>query len=575
MIDTALRFLTLLIVAAALLAVNLFAVRSVGKIWFDRGATITPFKIIGGDQALGPAMATLLQARLAELQRQLKHVQLGLTQPAREPPSCARVPGKISSEEHEEDGKPPAPIPTIQLVSARGSTALFEPIDLSVSVGGVDVGSILGWVQRTVISSRVIQFTASFASEEAVVAGDIAPLTGKEETVWLETKQVTPPQIADLLAHKLIAASADDDNIAALSAESFQKLTRSLSVIAELNQRAARGASVGKELSRQLPDLMDLVQVAPHWLNLLYFVASVAESAGDNSRALILYERLRTDLSPPLASADQKTSVGYEQVDLKVKDLRSAPPTGFFDEVAPRILSVTGQFEFGSTTEPARMYGSVLVPRWSEDIEFGFAFWSLKRGNLAPLLRRMRETNPQRFYEIVGPGAEEIDSLLGCDANRGEAFIAQTVRDHKLDKEWQSYFARLGAEPEFQKVQVATLEPFFRRAIGLADQLGLRSEQGLAQMFDWVFLRGAIPKKTSDAIATRIQRFRGEEHRDPDELDRMKLIAEVLADSLAANQVNAFTRTRILYFADPTKSNTTRFPSLESLGLRQNAFRKT
>jgi hypothetical protein len=74
MIDAVLRFVTFLMVAAALLAVNLFVVRSIGKIWFERGATIMPFKIIGGDQVDGPAMATLLEARFGELQRQLKEV---------------------------------------------------------------------------------------------------------------------------------------------------------------------------------------------------------------------------------------------------------------------------------------------------------------------------------------------------------------------------------------------------------------------------------------------------------------------------------------------------------------------
>jgi hypothetical protein len=425
-------------------------------------------------------------------------------------------------------------------------------------------------MQRTVLSSGVIQFTASFASGEAVVAGDITPLTGKEGTVWLETKQVTPPQIADLLAHKLIAASAHDDNLAALSPENFQQLTRALNAVTELNQRAARDASVGKELSAQLPDLMDLVQVAPHWLDLLYFVASVAKNAGDNSRALIFYERLRTELSRRSASADQKTPISYEQADLEVKNLRFAPPTGFFDELAPQILSVTAQFEFGST-EPAQMYGRVSAR--SSDITFGIGFWSLRRGNLAPLLRRMRETNPQRFYETVGPGAEEIDSLLGCDPNAAKAFIAQTVRDDHLDTDWRFRFLQLGAEWEFQKVQVATLEPLFRDAIHLADQLGLRSEQGLAQTFDSVFFRGRIPKNARDAIETQIQKFREEQRREPDEHDRMKLIAGVLADSLPANLSSPFNRLRILYFADPTKSNKEGFPSLEKLGLRQEPFR--
>ena len=167
----------------------------------------------------------------------------------------------------------------------------------------------------------------------------------------------------------------------------------------------------------------------------------------------------------------------------------------------------------------------------------------------------MRETNPQRFYEIVGLGAEEIDSVLGCDAKAAEAFIAHTVRDRRLDTDWRSRFRQLGAEPEFQKVQVATLTPFFRAAIGLADQFRLRSEQGLAQMFDWVFIRGPrIPKKPSDEIEEQIQKFREEQRREPDEQDRMKLIAGVLADSLPANLPGLESvRSRIRYFGDPMK----------------------
>ncbi len=574
MIDTVLRFLTFSMVAAGLLAVNLFAVRAIGKIWFDRGATIMPFKIIGGDQVLGPAMATLLQARLAELQRQLQQVQLGLTQPELGIPRCSPAPAQIGSEPHDDEGKPAPPMPTIQLVSAPVPTALFEPLDLSVSVAGVNVGSLLGWMQRAVISSRVIQFTVSFSNGDAVVAGDLSPLTGKRGGVWLETKQLPAPQIADLLAHKLIAAAANDDNLAALSAEGFQALTRTLGAVAELNRRAARGAAVREEFSAKLPGLMALTQAAPRWLDLLYFTASVAESAGDNTQALILYERLRSELSRSPASAERRTSATSEQVESKLKNLRSAPPTGFFDDIALRLLAVTGLFEFGSK-EPAKLFGTVMASS-DRDILFGVAWWSLRRGSLVPLLRQMRATKPQRFYEIVGRGAEAIDRLLDCDATASDTFLARTVRDGRLDPDWQMRFSALGAEPEFQKVQVATLEPFFRRAIGLADQWELRSEQGLAQMFDLVFFRGGMPKKAGDALTAQIQKIRNEERREPSEQERMNLIAHELAANLPRN--TPFTpsqRFRTLYFGDPTKSERDGFPSLEELGLTKKPFRAT
>jgi hypothetical protein len=573
MIDAAFRFLVFLIAAAGLLAVNLFVLRAIGTIWLDKGATIVPFKVVGGDQSLGPAMASLLQARLAELQRQLQQVQLGLTQS--QAASCPAEPAKTVTEEHGEAGKLPPPTPVIRLISVPVATALFQPIDLSLNVGGVDVGSLLGWMQRTMTSSRVMQFTVSFADKEAVIAGDLAPLTGKKVGLWLETKQATPPQIADLLAHKLIAASSNDANLAALNAQDFQKFTRTLSAVAELNQRAARGASVRKEFSDQVPGLVDLTRAAPRWIDLIYFAANVAENAGDNSQALVLYERLRTELSRTSAGAQTRASVTAEEVKSKLEGLRSAPPTGFFDDLAPRLLSPTGLFEFGSN-DPAKMYGSVSTRGiGGTDIQFGLASWSLRRGTLTPLLLKMRDTNPQRFYELIGSGAEGIDSLLSCDPKAAAAFIAQAVQGGHLDPDWQLRFARLGAEPEFQRVQVVTLEPFFRRAIRLADQWGLRSEQGLSQMFDLVFFRGSMPKRASEAVTAAIEKFREDEHREPNERDRMKLIAEALAESLPGTLPSQFPRMRELYFADPTKSNRGGIPSLEELGLGQKAFRAT
>lgn len=569
MIDPILRSLMLIIAATALIAVNLFAVRSIGRIWFDRGATIMPFKVVGADQVLGPAMASLLQARLREIQRQLQQVQLGFVQSEASSPACPAPPQPVGAGDQHEDGKPSAPLPVIRLVSAPVPTALFEPLDLTMSVGGVDVGSILGWMQRTVVRPRVVQFTVSFSNGEAIVAGDLAPLTGRKGGVWLETKQVSPPQIADLLAHQLIATSSNDDNLAALVPENFQKLTRTLGTIADLNRRAAQGASVRKEFAEQLPDLVALTRAAPRWLDLLYFAASVAESAGDNSQALIIYQRLLIELSRTGANPGRSASITSAEVEAKLKDLRTAPPTGFFDDLAPRLLSVTGHFEVGSS-EPVRMFGTVTASA-SNDIEFGIAFWSLHRGSLVPLLRKMRETDPQRFYGIIGDGAPDMDSLLACDPRAADDFVAKAVHDGHLHPEWQARFGRLGADPEFQKVQVLTLEPFFRRAIRQADQWGLRSEQALAQMFDMVFFRGALSRKAADKVTGRIAQIRADEHREPDERERMKLIAEAVAEISPPSIPLA--RMRALYFADPSKSNRPGLPSLEELGISQKAFR--
>src|SRR5215204_405671 len=59
-----------------------------------------------------------------------------------------------------------------------------------------------------------------------------------------------------------------------------------------------------------------------------------------------------------------------------------------------------------------------------------------------------------------------------------------------IQERWASYFRRLGEDPPFQRIQLRHVRPRMNTAADYARQFGLRSERGLAFMFDVVTQHG-------------------------------------------------------------------------------------
>jgi len=215
----------------------------------------------------------------------------------------------------------------------------------------------------------------------------------------------------------------------------------------------------------------------------------------------------------------------------KIKELRTALPEGFLTGLGRRIIALTGLFEFGSDS-PEKLFGTVLGDPRGDDISFGVASWNFRTGTLAPLLLEFQRTDPRRFGELLAEGASEIDAVLAGDRDAGLAF-ARRIQENKfkIAEPWRSRFEALGPEPKFQDVQVRTLEPFFRRAVALADEYGLRSERGLALCFNVIFVQGGVRGKARDQINAAFTAFAQEHRREPGEVERMRILANAVTES--------------------------------------------
>jgi hypothetical protein len=535
--ESLLRTGVFLVLGGLLVLVNLWFIQAVRESFFGDGIVIASFDVVGGssDPRLGRTLASLLQARLRQVQTDLQWAQESLTHAPKVPTT-----GNMASEPHQSDqsGKPPPPMPALWADPVNLNTALFEPVDINVNVGGVEVGRLVPWVQRTLVKSHSLHFTVSFEKDKTIIAGNIGSLDVPVESVWIETDAITPAKIADVIAHELILQKLSSDSrnrFGAIDRIEFQILATTLCDAAKLNDRIAHGRPVQQEFADLLPNIEKLVEKVPEWHELLFLAAAIAENSGAREKAILFYTRLDKWLSivptDSLAADPNLRTI----VTSKIKELRTALPKGFFAGLGRRIVAFTGLFEFGSDS-PEQLFATVVGDLKGNDLKFGVASWSFGTGTLIPLLRAFQKADPQRFGELLGDGAGEIEAVLAGSREDGLAF-ARHILDHKreLVEPWNSRFKALGCDPKFQDIQVRTLETFFRRAVALMDEFGLRSERGLTLCFNAIFQMGGIREKIKDAIMASFAAYEQEHQRQPGEIQRMRLIAHAITQ-------NAFTR---------------------------------
>jgi hypothetical protein len=250
---------------------------------------IAPFHIAGGqpDPALGVALANMLRARLERLQRELSSMhQVLKEQPP--PRDAATNLGAIV-------------LPT----SIEVPQAVFEPVNIEVSIGKVSVGGLLSWLQQRALAGRTVQLTVFFEPNRAIVSGSLEPLgVTKVRDLWVETEG-TASEIVTKTAHALLQsriAEAGEGPIEALVPNEFEDLLWCLHRLAELNRRGLSGgsreesvASAGEALERLTP----LAQRFPEWQALVQLALSVAERAGRTQEAQLF--RIQLGLAPAIA----------------------------------------------------------------------------------------------------------------------------------------------------------------------------------------------------------------------------------------------------------------------------------
>jgi hypothetical protein len=247
-------------VVAALLIVWTLAVRRRHDVF------IAPFHVAGrsDDPGLGVALTNMLTARLEGLQRELRWMRDVLTT-------------QTSS-----DAELTAILAPNTIAVPR---AMFEPVDVNLSIGKVSVGGLVAWLQRWAIDARTLRLTVYYDTDRAIVSGTLAPLgVTTIKDLWLETSAAADDIVrctaSALLQSLIVESESSSGRIRDLQPRDFDELLGCLDALATLNRRAREDHDGTVALAKAtLARLDPLSRRFPQWAGLRQLTASVADLA--------------------------------------------------------------------------------------------------------------------------------------------------------------------------------------------------------------------------------------------------------------------------------------------------------
>jgi C1A family cysteine protease len=305
MIDDTIRILFFALTGLALVLVAIWYLSFCFKEITGTGrVVIDPLMVITdngqGSDNLGSALAQMLQADLESRASEFQNAQQELTLTS---PPNSLVAGATS----------PKTRPTEVLGNVRGwtpdvplkifllkplNTSLLQPMDLKLSVGGMEVGGILPWLQRRISSGRTLHFTVYSYGDYTEVFGSLAALRIRGPGIRLVVKGENgqPPSlraVVDRLAYEIFRrklASDANTKVNLLSPDEFVSLASVLVEAGDANRLSVGGRPVKDKFVAILPPVESLCEAVPQWPQLEYFAGWIADKSSDPSTAIKYYQ---------------------------------------------------------------------------------------------------------------------------------------------------------------------------------------------------------------------------------------------------------------------------------------------
>lgn len=263
-------------------------IRGTGQIVID------PLTVVDGsgktNDELGAAMAQMLQARLQSLVSDLQEAQARSMSPSTTPSGESRT-------------TPDALVGDVRLWTQAVTlqTGLLQPVNMKLSVGGVEVGGFLPWFQRWFSRRRTLHFTVYSQDADAQVFGSLAALGMGETGLRLRVKAAADAKtpsletIVDALAHEIIhrvLAQDRTNRLEVLDTAEFMTLANVLVSVGKANRNANLGRPAQSEFAALVPAITALADKVPDWPELGYLAARIADSGRDYNMALAYYKRV-------------------------------------------------------------------------------------------------------------------------------------------------------------------------------------------------------------------------------------------------------------------------------------------
>jgi hypothetical protein len=437
---------------------------------------ILPFTIAGSsDEKAGgssEALARMLHARLEQIERDLTDSQktllsgIGKVSP---PPGASTPQG---TKEVVTSIAPPLLFAT-QGVSLQ--TRLLEPTQVKISVGGVDVGGLLPWFQKLLVTRRTLEFTYYETPTSVIVSGGLHPLGLERESLRVEVPKVGDKaanldQVALFVAteiERLRLARDPTNRVEVLSTSEFGTLIGALNEIAQLNRKTAQGRPALAQFADLLARLEPLASDVRDWYQLQFLVAGVAESAGKLDRAAAHYQSAHDTMQAQLPGASSSAQSELRQ--------RIAAAKAKLDELRPKATALASGGEQGARERIA------LDARHATE-----AFNKLFKVEFSPLPVKLLPADEPNAYtdgtEFSAPPA-----------------IAQLPEITWHNMSWQyinkylPVFGDLGAEGQTVAYSYSDILPVLIRQLGLIESSTPHSWEVYAGGVAWI--KAAIQKR--------------------------------------------------------------------------------
>jgi len=289
MLEVLIRIAFYLIAGLALLIAGMwYGVAVFREVTGRHEVVIAPFEVVGAadNRSLGVGLAHLLQARLLDIERDIGETNEGARAPAPAPASTAPSASSTASKSAN------TAMPQLVTRAADLRLNLLDPATVKLSVGGVDVGGVLPWMQSFLAAPRSLQLTLYQGKDVAQVFGTLRAFglhdDGMRVTVRHGQDTLPIDKVIDAVAYEIARrrrAEGDNRRIRVLSGAEFQTLVDVMHEATVLNRRVADGRGALPEFQELQARLAPLVDQVPGWAELAYVAGSIAESAKDAAAA--------------------------------------------------------------------------------------------------------------------------------------------------------------------------------------------------------------------------------------------------------------------------------------------------
>lgn len=341
--DTVLRVLVYVVVGLILLLANLWFVRSlIQEIGGVPPSAIGAFSVSGKDDPgnkHGIALANMLAATVRRIGDEMKAASQAM-EGARKATQADVV-------------RPQVDVPDVPLTVP---IEIFQPLDIKLSLGGVEVGGVLSWLQGAMMKERVLSFSVQYADNQTLVTGQVPG----GNPFFLEVDGAKQRDIVEAVAYTLVQdqLSRTIPELAALELKDVREVLGSLQEVAKLERHAALGRVADDRIVSLLSRLDTLSAKMPGWMELRQVTAEIAERAKQDAKALSYYEKLR---------ADAKRQSTYEKMlDEKIRLLSARlQQAQAARTVAAKVVAQAAQA--AAEAAVSRTAGPSLVPASSKD----------------------------------------------------------------------------------------------------------------------------------------------------------------------------------------------------------------